>query len=170
MPPNPFFQVCWVVNDLDSSIERWRRSAAVGPFYVFRHPLIKDFRYRGVPGRMDMSVGITQAGPIQIELIEQHDARPSAYRDTYSPGQEGMHHVCGFVPNYDTEVARYQNLGVAIAHSGVSGEMRFCYVDTRATIGCMTEVLEECASTRAMFRVIAEASQNWDGTDPLRTL
>jgi hypothetical protein len=158
------------VNDLDAAIDRWRLTAGVGPFYVFRHPDIQDFRYRGKPGKLDMSVAIAQAGNIQVELIEQHDDRPSAYRDVYGPGQEGMHHICRFAPDYDIELERYRAQGMSVAHSGLSGDMRFCYVDTRSNIGCMTEVLEERQFMRDMFQVIADSARNWDGTDPVRNL
>jgi hypothetical protein len=167
---NEYFQVCWVVNDIDAAMEKWQRSASIGPFYIFRHPDIQDFRYRGNPGKLDMSVAIAQAGNVQIELIQQHDDRPSAYRDVYAPGQEGMHHICGFAADYDAELERYRLQGLSIAHSGLAGDMRFCYVDTRSRMGCMTELLEERKFMRDMFRLIADAARDWDGTNPVRTL
>lgn len=164
-----FFQHGILVNDLDEAIERWLRSARVGPFYVMRHVQVADFLYRGQPATIDFSTALAQAGPLQIELIQQHSAGPSAYRDTFAPGQEGFHHLCTFVEDFDAEVAHHAAHGSVMAAEGAFGDMRFGYLDTRTQIGCMTEIIEDRASIRALFKLVADAAEGWDGRDPVRT-
>ena len=41
-----------------------------------------------------MSCAFAQAGPMQIELIEQHTDGPSVYRDMFPAGTGGFHHLC----------------------------------------------------------------------------
>lgn len=38
---------------------------------------------RGGPAEIDMSAAVAQSGSVQIELIAQHDDKPSPYLDMY---------------------------------------------------------------------------------------
>lgn len=164
-----FFQAAWVVNDLEQAMQRWIKTAAVGPFYVSRHVELEDYRYRGEPTKLDVSTALAQAGAMQIELIEQHSEGPSAYRDTYPEGCEGFHHICAFVDDFGKEVERHGPQSLPFAAEGVFGDMRFGYIDTRQAIGCMTEIIEDRKSIREVFKLVADAAVNWDGRDPIRT-
>lgn len=169
--PQQFFQAAWIVNDLEEAINRWVKTAQVGPFFVIPHSEVQDVRYRGGQSiDLDFSVALAQAGPIQIELIQQHNEGPSAYRDTYAAGQEGFHHMCGFVDDYDAEVERQARLGFPVAHAGWVGDMRFAYLDTRASLGFMTEIIEDRQYVRDLFKMVADAAVGWDGDEPVRFL
>lgn len=48
--------------------------------------------------------------------------------------------------------------------------MRVVYVDTRATIGCMIELLEHKPLIVRLLHYIANAAMSWDGTDPIRSI
>jgi hypothetical protein len=169
-PTHDYFQVAWVVNDLEAAMRRWTETLNVGPFFVISHARIENVRYRGGPAALDISAGLAQAGPVQIELIEQHNEGPSAYRDSFAKGQEGFHHVCSFTSDFDAEVRHYAELDCPIATQGSFGDMRYCYIDTRARVGHMTEVIEDRASIRAIFKMVADAAVGWDGKDPIRYL
>lgn len=168
MRPHQFIQAAWVVNDLEEAMHRWIKSARVGPFFVIPHQGVEDTCYRGTPTPIDFSGALAQAGPLQIELIEQHSDTPSAYRDTFPPGQEGLHHMCTFVDDFDAEVENYRKQDAAVAFNGRAGNMRFAYVDTRASLGFMTEIIEDRQKTRDLFKMVADAAIDWDGTDPIR--
>lgn len=156
-------QFSWVVQDLEEAARRWHRSMGIGPFIVSRHLAISDARYRGQPVRTDFSTAIAQAGPVQIELVEQHDDTPSCYRDTVAAGAEAMHHVALIASDYDNAVRHYTDRGFAIASDGRFGDVRFCYVDTSESIGHMVEILEDKRAIRAFFAAIARAPESWDG-------
>jgi hypothetical protein len=164
------FQVAWVVNDLEESIRHWLSTTGIGPFFVVAHSKVERITYRGEPAVLDMSAGLAQAGPIQIELIQQHNDGPSAYRDMYPKGREGFHHLCTMTTSFDADIDRYRTLGCAAVTQGAFGDMRFAYVDTRATLGHMTEIIEDRDSIKHMFKVIADASVGWHGEDPIRYL
>ncbi|MEZ5743055.1 MAG: VOC family protein [Sphingomonadaceae bacterium] len=158
-------QICWVVNDLDEAMARWNRVSGTGPFLVMRHTQVTDPHYRGKPQATDFSVGMAQAGPIQIELIQQHDDKPSHYRDTVPMGTEAMHHVAIMPDDYDTCLTDYLAQGYAEAASGIFGDMRFSYVDTSKDIGHMIEIVEPKDSIRKFFAAVTKAAEDWDG-DP----
>jgi hypothetical protein len=137
---------------------------------VIRNAKIENLRYRGQPIELDITFAMGQAGPVQIEFCEQHDDKPSAYRDVCPKGQEGFHHMCAVTNDYGGEIAYYAGMGCEPAMEGKFGEMRFCYMYTRAQIGFMTEIIEAWEPVLATHRRVAEAAQNWDGSGPIRNL
>ena len=163
-------QSAHIVNDLEAACMKWVRTTGIGPFLIVPHIALSEYSYRGQKGEgLDFSVAIAQAGGIQIELIEQHCDRPSAYRDLIAKGQQGFHHICFYLENYDATQAFYTDQGHVAAIDGMFGETRFCYIDTTAEIGCMVELVEQNEFQSDYFRRIVEAAENWDGkTDPVR--
>jgi hypothetical protein len=169
-PDNSFFQCAWIVNDLLAAAERWTRFAGIGPFYLMPRVSMDDMIYRGQPSWMEISGAIAQAGAIQIELIEQHGDTPSAYREVYPAGQEGMHHVARMTNDFDGEAARFRDAGIDLVMSSRFGDMRGAYFDTRTALGHMTEIIEARESIKSIFAIVADAARDWDGRDPIRYL
>lgn len=163
------FQNAWVVPDLEEAASRWVDQLGVGPFYVMVQDNLTDVTYRGEPGELSMRVALAQAGPMQIELIEQVSSTPSAYRDGVPEGEMGFHHMCVWTHDIDADTAYFADLGYPAATMGRSGA-RFAYYDTRPLLGCMLEVVEHLPRIEAMFGRIADAAVDWDGTDPIRSI
>jgi hypothetical protein len=162
-------QCAWVVEDLETAARRWHQTTGIGPFLVNRHIAIGNPLYRGRPQVTDFSTAIAQAGPVQIELVEQHDDTPSCYRDTVPRGTEAMHHVAIIVADYPGTIADYAAQGCAVASEGVFGDVRFAYVDCSASIGHMVEVLEDKPTIQRFFGAVRRAAEGWDG-DPATLL
>jgi hypothetical protein len=156
-------QHAWVVPDLDAAIHHWHRTLGVGPFLVNRNLRISDPLYRGNPRAVAFSTAVAQSGSIQIELVEQHDDGPSAFRDTVPAGRTGFHHVAIIAEDYDAALRAHA--GVEIAAAGRFGDIRFVYLDTSSTVGPMLEILEDRPAIRAFFGAIRRANERWDG-DP----
>jgi hypothetical protein len=169
-PGRHVMQVAFVVEDIERAVAEWVRTTGIGPFFLVPHIELADFEYRGKKGAgLDFSVALAQSGGVQIELIEQHCDSPSAYRDTVAKGSEGFHHLCIYTADYDRTRQHYVDEGFAVAVDGLFGDMRFCYVDTSPSIGCMMEIVEEHPLETDFFTRIAEAAGSWDReTDPLR--
>ena len=160
--PN-ILQHAWVVPDLDAAIHHWHQTLKVGPFLVNRNLSITDPLHRGHPRAVAFSTAVAQSGSIQIELIEQHDDGPSAFRDIVPAGATGFHHVAIIAEDFDAALRQYA--GVEIAAEGHFGDIRFVYLDTSATLGAMLEILEDRPAIRAFFGAIRKANERWDG-DP----
>ncbi len=161
-------QSAWVVDDIESACMKWVETTGIGPFYIFPH-LQLEVNYRGKPSKLDFSVASAQAGGVQIELVEQHCHTPSAYRDQFEQGERGHHHMAIYVSDYDAALAHYLDRGFVVATSGLFGEMRFSYVDTRDAIGCMMEIIQHDPIQDEIFKRISDGAKYWDGvTDPIR--
>jgi hypothetical protein len=164
-----FVQTCFVVPDLESAMQRWLATSDAGPFVVMSHVVPQNGLYRGRPAHLEMSCAFAQAGPMQIELIEQHSDGPSVYRDVYGPGEGGFHHLCYWAEGeIAAEVDYFRERGVETGYLGSFGPLNFGYFDARSQLGCYVEVLEREPGTAALFQSIADAAAGWDGSDPIR--
>ncbi|TGD75699.1 VOC family protein [Mangrovimicrobium sediminis] len=170
MTQRHFVQTCYVVPDLEAAMQRWLDTTGMGPFIVMSHVSPSDGFYRGQPDDLEMSCAFVQAGPMQIEYIQQHSDGPSVYRDMYAPGEGGYHHLCYFVDDLDAEIAYYRERGIDAAYLAKFGDLRYGYFDTRAQLGGFTEVLQREPGVLGLFESIAEAARDWDGSDPVRYL
>jgi len=156
-------QFAWVVPNLEVAARAWHKLQGVGPFLVNRNLALTDPHHRGRPAVTAFSTAVAQSGDVQIELVEQHDDTPSAYRDTVRPGATAFHHVAIIAADYDAALAHYTDRGHAVAAHGWFGEMRYCYVDTVAALGHMIEIVEDKPGIRAFFAAVRKAAERWDG-------
>jgi hypothetical protein len=164
----PITQSCWVVPDVDQAANGWIE-LGVGPFFKFDID-IPNALYRGKVSPLSFTVALAQAGPTQIEFICQHSDGPSAYRDSVPAGSSGFHHVCRAFGRYDETVTMLKSKGIVLATEFEIGGARTCYADTRATMGCMFEVVEESDIGHRLLATIRNAAIGWDGRDPIRKL
>jgi hypothetical protein len=71
--------------------------------------------------------------------------------------------------SFDEDLARLEAQGFAVAMSGEVGrDGRFVYFDAEYHPGAVIELSEVLGPKGTMFRLIREASQDWDGRDPVR--
>ncbi len=161
--PHQLIQNAYVVNDIDQAIERWHGLWGIGPFFVRRHIVMQQVLYRGAPSTIDISAVYVQAGPIQVELVQQHCAAPSAFRDMFAPGQEGLHHVAMIPDDYDRVLGHYAALGYPVATEVRTASGRgAAFIDTRTLLGHMVEVYIPGEGIQALYRNVAAAAASWD--------
>ena len=154
-----------VVDDLVAAASRWAVVFGVGPFHVL--PRIQTAcTDRGVDSSVDMQVGVAQAGPAQVELIQVFGDPPSIFRDRPA----GVHQLCTITADYDGKVARFRGLGYEVACELASPVQRVAFVDTEADFGFFTEITEGPSSFVEAVAGIARTCEGWDGTDPVRLL
>jgi hypothetical protein len=164
-----FFQLGFVVDDLLAAAARWARVYGVGPFHVLP-PVEVPCTYRGTESEIAMQIAIAQAGPVQIELIEQRRERASVFRDLFAKAQSGFHQLCTVTPDYEGKKGYFTHLGYELACEIIANGSRVAYFDTVHDFGFFTEVVDETPGFLASLAKIAETCAEWDGTDPVRLL
>lgn len=165
-----FFQLGFVVDDLVDTAMRWAQVFGIGPFHVLP-PIELPCTYRGAASGIDLQIGIAQAGPVQIELIEQRCDRPSVYRDLVAKGGSGFHQLCTVTRDYEGKKAHYVALGYELATELTAPDgQRVAYFDTVADFGFFTEVVDETPTFLANLAAISRTCAEWDGSDPVRLL
>jgi len=159
----------YVVRDIEAAMKHWTEVLAVGPFE--RVPM-EDFRYRGAPSAIEVSIALANSGPLQIELIQQRNDAPSMYVDFLRAGHEGLQHVAYWTETFDAEMERLTAAGYGIGQSGCVGGAngRFVYFLTEAHPGTVIELSEISGMKGRFFRHIADAAREWDGTEPVRRM
>lgn len=163
------WQMAWVVDDVIAAARRWVSVHGIGPFHVLPRRTARSL-YRGRETTIDSRTAVAQAGPVQIELIQQFDDVPSLYRDLYAPGQSGFHHVGTLAPDYPAAVAHYRGLGYELRAEFDTGAGRAGFFDATGDFGMFIEVIEETESFVRSLAGISETCAHWDGTDPIRLL
>ena len=167
----PIVQVAYHVPDIEEAALDFSARFGWGPFFVVHHIGIEWCNYRGAPGVFDHSSAYGQAGPIMVELVQQNDDAPSAIRDMYRADQFGIHHQASFADDLDGELARYEALGFPIAMRALTtAGVEFAFVDTRPLLGHMLELYPAGKRLTGFYRMVREAAENWDGSEPIRRL
>jgi catechol 2,3-dioxygenase-like lactoylglutathione lyase family enzyme len=136
----PLFQHAYYVNDLEASIHKWAKLFYAGPFVLVPHHKTDKFHYRDTPTEADVSYAFGYLGDMMIQFIQQHDDKPSIYRDMFKKGEEGFHHVGLLVHDFEAEYDRLKKAGFADACRLYADQVDAAYFDTRSVNGCFTEI------------------------------
>ncbi|MFC1930776.1 VOC family protein [Chloroflexota bacterium] len=138
-------QVCLVVKDLQKTIEAYWNILGIGPWAIFESgsPEVTDLKYHGKQIWSRHKVGVSQAGLVELELIEPLYG-PSVYQDWIDEHGEGLHH-CKFLVkdlNVDRTVAEMEAQGfpcIFSMHWGENPRIRSVYFDTAKPLRCIWE-------------------------------
>ena len=165
-----FFQLGHVVDDLLAAAATWAQVFGIGPFHVL--PIVEQ-RLTDPSGEVRtirIQVGVAQAGPVQIELIQQHCETPSIYRDWSRGGTSTFHQMATVTTDYDAKKAHFEGLGCEVVGESLDGRFRVAYIDTVATFGFYTEVVEHAPGFLEQLEAVSRTCATWDGTDPVRIM
>lgn len=164
-----FFQLGHVVDDVLAASATWARVFGIGPFHVL--PVTEQQLTYGNESRsIRLQVAVAQAGPLQIELIQQHCDTPSIYREWSRDGTSTFHQMATVTSDYDAKKAHFESLGYEVVAESHGGRFRVAYVDTAADFGFYTEVVEHAAGFLQQLQAISKTCAEWDGTDPVRLM
>ncbi|NIC07016.1 VOC family protein [Billgrantia bachuensis] len=162
-------QLGYVVTDIEEAMDHWSRVMGVGPFFYNPRVPIENYTYEGQRYEVHNSVALANSGFIQVELIQTRNDAPSMYRDFLQAGRTGLQHVAFWTEDYDTDLAAMEAQGFRVKMSGEVGvNGRFAYFDREYHPGTVIELSEVRGPKGDMFRLIREASQDWNGSDPVR--
>ena len=162
----------YVVHDIEAAMEYWTRTMGVGPWLYLERAPIKDFHYKGTSSDLEVSIALANAGPLQIELIQQRNDAPSMYRDFLNAGHEGLQHVAYWTQTFDQDLAQATDRGLQVGQSGYSGapDGRFVYFTAEGHPGTVIELSEISGAKGQLFRKIRERCAVWDGTNPIKRI
>jgi hypothetical protein len=164
-----FFQLGFFVDDLIAAAERWSRVFGVGPFVVLPR-IATECTYRGETSTPDVQVAVAQAGPVQIELVQQFCDTPSIYRELFPEAGNGLHQLCALTTCYDAKLEQYTALGYGVTGEIAARGHRVAYVDTVTDFGFYTEVVQSSPAFVDQLTRVAIQCRDWDGVDPVRIL
>jgi hypothetical protein len=137
-PDDGIIQMCYVVPDIRAAMNTWIDKLKVGPWFLLDHFTGTDPKYRGRDSTADVSIAMSFAGHMNIELIQPNDHAPSVYREWIERRGYGFHHWGRASVNFDRDVAKYQAAGHDLVFlAGVPSGGHVAYMDTTAEL-CRT--------------------------------
>jgi len=167
-------QVGCIVRDVGRAMSFWTDTLGVGPFFVLER-VFDDYFYRGRAMRgPKVTLAFANSGEIQIELIQQHDQTPSAYREFMSAGREGVQHLSSWFSDraaYDEAHRRLRLRGLSLVHETrpAAPAPRFAYFETGESAAPLIEISEGLVpGPAAVFVRIRQAAIGWSGDNPIR--
>ena len=163
-------QVAYLVPDIEAAMDYWSKVLGVGPWFYNPRVPIRNYTYRGERYEPHNSVALANAGGLQVELLQTRNDVPSMYRDFIRAGHQGVQHVAYWTESFDADLGRAEALGFKVCMGGEVGDKgRFVYFETDASQpGTVVELSEVAGPKGKLFKLIREASQGWDGSDPVR--
>lgn len=166
----PIIQIAFVPRDFDAALRFWTETIGAGPFFSLSHMPFTYARHRGRPIALDSSASLGYWGDLQIELLVQHDAGPSVYREWLDAGREGLHHVCIAVDDFEAAAATMAAAGgVPVHEAALEGAATAAYYELPGP-GPLVEIAALHPNLAGLFTHMRAAHRNWDGSDPLRAL
>jgi len=161
-------QLAYVVRDLDAALDYWTGMLKVGPFFRMDHAPLANQRFYGQPSNVDISIALGNSGDLQIELIQQHCATPSVYKEFLDAGRVGVHHF-GLMPvDYAATCAEYLAKGHRAAFQCTLDDAELTYFDTVASVGHYIELWDNNDAFKQLFLMVEDAAKGWDGRNPVR--
>lgn len=152
-----FFQVAWVVPDLEAAETWFRRVVGVPYFERLPEVVLGDTcRHRGRPADAVVSLSLGYLGDTQIELVQPLRGE-SIHAEFLRAGRTGLHHVAFAVPDFAAAIAGLRAHGLEPVADGVlAGGMRveFAYFEETVHGASVVEVLGFDDAARAFMAAL----------------
>ena len=155
-PPgtSSFFQVGYVVPDLQNALDFFSERLKAQPFLVMKDAQLSDQTFHGEPfsPRQDLAFGY--AGDLQFELIHPIDGGDESvytrFLDRNPDG--GIHHTAVRVDDLDRGVVDIGAKPEDVVQTGRFGRgTRFGYVDVTSNTGALIELIQIDDDTLVIF-------------------
>ena len=145
-PAPHFFQVSYVVRDLEAAHQWLKRVMGVKHFGVTEVEMGPEmnFQMRGKPAHCRIKLSVGRLGPDgeqEIEVI-QPISTDSIYQEFLDTKGPGIHHVACLVPDYQKEAKRFLDAGLKPIIEGTIGTGHFAYFDCNALWGSFVEIVQ----------------------------
>jgi hypothetical protein len=164
--PGGIRQFGFIVDDLDVAIEQWA-ALGVAPWMVVRDLPMQGCIYRGELSEPVISLALSNAGDMQVELIQQLDDTPSIYKEFLDSTGGGFNQVAYWVEDFDQVRGDALASGWTEVWSGDSGGTRFAYYEHPQSPVTIVEVMELGAASAPMGEMIRQAAAAWEPGQPI---
>jgi hypothetical protein len=163
-------QIAYVVQDIHAAMHNWIRDCRVGPWFLIERFVGPGHRYRGKPATAVVSLAMSFAGHLNVELIQPVDDHPSVFKEVVEQRGFGFHHVGIAVEDVDVERAAYEARGYVVAFEApVPSGGSVYYMDDGNHERGFIELIPATAGLDQMFTRFWQTAAEWDGSEPIRS-
>jgi hypothetical protein len=159
----------FISRDIDKSLKYFVDVWNVAPWHVVRGIKFES-SYKGKPSQINISVALASADGLEFEVIEQHDDGPSIYRDYLRVVPTGFHvqHMGLWAKDFAKSKAEALKRGWVAVQEGSPPSGQFCYLQHPTEPNLYLEISDCSPMKQGVRTAIRQASDAWDGTDPIR--
>jgi Glyoxalase/Bleomycin resistance protein/Dioxygenase superfamily len=173
----PVRQLGIIVRDLKTEVQNWV-TVGIGPWALISEVRFDNFHYRGRPAPgPKVSIALAYSGPLQLEIIQQHDNLPSAYTEYLAESPGGVQHIANFATSkkdFDRKRQALLDQGLVVVHEGnVEGfpqRFVYCSMPGRTSYPLFEVGESDLPALRPMWSRLQQLSEGWDGLNPLRPI
>ena len=167
-------QVAYHVTDIRRAARDMAAKFGAGPFFINENITLTWGEHRGEPTDFVHSSAYGQWGELMVELFQQESpGSNSPYRDMYAADEEGLHHTAIMVQDMEEAFDYFERNDMPVVTRcglGRSGGVDFAFIDARKTLGHMIEIYPISAGLLGFYKLVRDASIEWDGKDPIRSV
>lgn len=177
----PIMQLGFVVDDIELAAKTWSEQKGVGPFFVDQHVKHQSFVFRGEETPVDLTLAFSYCGPIQIELIKQHNDVPSIYTERKNAlgVSAGLIHTANFTDDLAGQVSAMQARGNRVIQHALdeAGKVESIYLEPSTAVGrgqgpqhpdAFIEYIQVTDDIKGLLEMIQAACADWDGKDAIQ--
>ena len=171
----PVVQIAYVVDAARDAAATVADLHGAGPFVVVDRIELAWGELDGRPCDFVHTSAYGWWGDVMVELVEPITPSPSPFHPPYGRAGGGIHHIAVMVDDLAAtyEWCERQELAIAArarTASDVGPGTEFAFVDTRSTLGHLTEIYERSERLAGFYDLVRSMSIGWDGSDPIRRL
>lgn len=136
-------QVGIIVRDIEARARAWSEILGLPmPEITITDPVDRaQTEYNGASTPARAKLAFLHMGQVDIELIEPIDA-PSTWQDQLDQHGDSLHHIAFQINGMPDKIAYLSANGVPLVQRGEYTGGRYAYMDARAQLGCILELLE----------------------------
>ena len=144
---NGIAQIAFLVEDLESSVQRYNSVFGIGPwdFYSYEKPFVPYMTYRGKPADYSIRIALSYFGSMRVEFIEPVRG-PTIYHEFIEKHGYGVQHFGLLVDDMSSALAQAEAAGYPMimdgAGFGADGDGHYAYIDTESDFGVVYELIE----------------------------
>jgi len=163
-----FVQVAYATTDVRAAARRLHALTGAGPFYVRENVPTTSVNSFGEEGVFDHTCALGQWGNVMVEFVHHHALAPAGLERAMRREGTGIHHVAAFVDDVDATREQLVAGGMTELMDAHTPETRFTFFDPGPQLGHLIEIYEEKPYLAELYRRVAAAAVDWDGSDLIR--
>lgn len=143
----PPVQIAYTTDDARAAAHAFAEHHGAGPFVVIDRIELEWGEVGGDPCDFVHTSAYGWWGEVMVEFVQPDSPAPSPFHPPYGPASGGLHHVAVMVEDLTATLSWCADQGMAIAArartASTTGDgTEFAFVDTRPTLGHLTEIYE----------------------------
>lgn len=160
----PISQLGYVTDDIETTAKFWTDTSGIGPWTRMPGVTLSALM-DGEPTDIEIDVALAYKGDVQIELIKSLNDAPSPYLANKRAGLWGLHHIQFTTDDMAGSLETAKTAGLDVACTIEQGGGIYHYLRGPST---WFELMQPTEGLLALFKMIKDASIDWDGKDYIR--